>query len=85
MSPSQSGLQSGSNKPKQEKKKKKKAKEEKEEESVPYCFGHMTTDEDSTSPPPHSLGVVHLASISPGFLPEPLSPSDTHSVVVRVE
>lgn len=47
----------------------------------------MTTDKDSTSPPPHhhSLGVVHLASISPGFLPEPLSPSDIHSVVVRVE
>lgn len=33
----------------------------------------------------YSLGVVHLASISPGFLPESVSPSDTHSVLVRIE
>lgn len=52
---------------------------------MPNCFGHMTNDKDSSKHWAYSLGVVHLASIRPGFPPEALSPSDTHSVVVRVE
>lgn len=39
----------------------------------------------SSRPPPYSLGVVHLASVLPGWLPQSFSPPDKHSVVVGVE